>query len=54
MQRKAVTTNMTVKPLSPVVMDFALGAWLMRILSQGHEPKNHSPAAHDLIKIKPV
>jgi len=33
MQRKAVAANISDKPLSPMVMDFALGAWLMRILS---------------------
>src|SRR5713101_437365 len=37
MQRKAVAANKTVKPLSPMDMDFELGAWLMRILSCGHE-----------------
>ena len=33
MQRKAVAAKTPVKPASPVVMDFELEAWLMRILS---------------------
>jgi hypothetical protein len=37
MQRKAVAANKTVRPLSPMDMDFELGAWLMRILSRGHQ-----------------
>jgi len=51
MHGKAVATNITVKPLSPMVIDFVLGAWLMRILSQGHGAKNHNPAICDLIEI---
>jgi len=33
-QRKAVTANTSDKPLSPMVMVFEFGAWLMRILSE--------------------
>jgi hypothetical protein len=52
MQRKAVTVNITAKPLSPMVMDFELEAWLMRVLSSGDESNNHSPGERDLIEIK--
>jgi len=34
-----------------MVMDFELEAWLMRVLSQGHESNNHSPEGRDLIRI---
>src|SRR5258708_8543543 len=39
MQRKAVAANKTVRPLSPMDMNFELEAWLMRILSWGHQSK---------------
>jgi hypothetical protein len=43
MPTKADTAKMAARPLSPMVMDFELEAWLMRILSQGHESKqSHS------------
>ena len=44
-QKKAVTANTTAKPLSPMVIDFEMEGWLMRILSertQGQKP--HSPS----------
>jgi hypothetical protein len=50
-QRKAVTINIAAKPLSPMVMDFELEAWLMRVLSQGHRSNNHSPEGRGLIRI---
>jgi hypothetical protein len=38
MQRKAVAANTTDKPLSPIVMVFEFGAWLMGF-SQGGAAK---------------
>src|SRR5215831_15011791 len=46
-QRKAVAAKTSDKPLSPMVMDFEFGAWLMRILSSREErfKKSHSCSA---------
>jgi hypothetical protein len=51
MQRKALNAKKNVKPLSPMVMNFELAAWLMRVLSDGHHSNNHSPGENDLIEI---
>jgi hypothetical protein len=51
MQRKAVTAKKTAKPLSPMVIDFELRAWLIWNLSEGHAANNHSRADRDLIEI---
>jgi hypothetical protein len=51
MQRKALNAKKNVKPLSPMVMNFELAAWLMRVLSDGHHSNNHSPGGNDLIEI---
>ena len=53
-QRKAVAAKNAAKPLSPMVIDFELGDWLMRNLSEGHNSENHSPARPDLIEINLV
>jgi hypothetical protein len=51
MQRKALNAKKNVKPLSPIVINFELAAWLMRVLSDGHNSNNHSPGGNDLIEI---
>ncbi|BAL78431.1 hypothetical protein S23_52370 [Bradyrhizobium cosmicum] len=51
-QRKAVTANTTARPLSPMVMDFEMEGWLMRILSEEHEARNHIHPRGELIEIK--